>query len=323
MTLLILSLTLNPALVKTSIVDGFELNHRNEIIDYRIEFDDGAIHAANIIKLLQGEPLLMGFAGGPGGRFIKSFLDKNKIKSDFTWMDVDVKYTQIIIDAIDGTETFLVDQGIKIDEKIIKIFFQKLQKHINDVSVLLLSGDIPKGFEEQDLTRIVDIGAEKNKRFVASLEGKPLKAIVEHGALGLLLTEKGLYDLGLYSEEEHQMIANVYDYFNHKSIKHVALDLGLRGIYTFTKNKVCLAKYNYLVEETGKKGITDGILGCFALGLDRGYEQEKLTKWMCGVSIASRRVVANELCQRKDIDYYTKKVKVTEIMNKSKGFITV
>lgn len=317
---MILSITLNPSLIKTCIVDGFELNTNNEILDYKIEFDDGPVHSVQIIKTLQGEPLMIGYMGGPGGRFIKNYLEKNKIKSDFTWMDQEIKNTQIIIDSIKGTETILVDKGISIDEKVLKVFFQKLQNHISDITLVLLSGQMPVGMTEEDIQRTIWIASEKQKKVVISLEGDFVKKALEYKPYAVLLNEHNLKELDISIEDENKMLEECQNLLKEYRVKFLALDLEQRGIYTLTKNKICRAYYPKSIQAVRNKGIKDGILGCFALGLDRQYEQEKISKLMCAVRTALSVTPADEICQRKNIDYYTKRVKIEEVMSKSKGF---
>ncbi|MBC7958646.1 MAG: hypothetical protein H7X94_02160, partial [Vallitaleaceae bacterium] len=79
---MILITTLNLFVHKTAVVDGLDVNGINAIQDHRMVVGDSAIYSALIIKILQGEPYVLGIAGGIGGRFIKNFMDKNRIKSD-------------------------------------------------------------------------------------------------------------------------------------------------------------------------------------------------------------------------------------------------
>ncbi|TCT14305.1 fructose-1-phosphate kinase PfkB-like protein [Natranaerovirga pectinivora] len=318
---MILAITLNPSLYKTSIVDGFKLNDTNEVIDYRIEFNDGPIHTAHTIKTLQGDPFLVGFVGGPGGRHLKGYLEKSKIKSDFTWMDQEIKTIHKIIDSIKGIETVLVDQGISIDEKAIKSFFQKVQNHIQEITLFILSGEMPNGIEEEDINRLISIAFEKRKKVILSLEGTYIINILEKNPYGVLLDKKNLDALGISTEDKEKMLSECYSLLKTNRIKHMAIYLDDKGIYTLTKSKICYASYSPQLEfdTNNDKGIKDSILGSFALGIDRGYEQEKIARQMCAVEIASKVANYEELCQRKEIDNYVKKIKVKELMSKSKG----
>ncbi|TCK92428.1 fructose-1-phosphate kinase [Natranaerovirga hydrolytica] len=319
---MILSVTLNPSIYKTSIIEDFQLSQTNEIEDYRIELNDGPIHTVHAIKVLQGEPLLVGFNGGPGGRYLKSYLEKSKIKSDFTWMHQEIKTIHKLIDNKKNIETLLIDKGINIDEKAIRTFFQKLQNHIQEVSIMILSGDMPRGIKKEDIYRIMSIAKEKEKKMVISLETDILKSILEKSPYAIFLDEKNLDELEIDINNEENMLKEIYKLLVHYKIKCIGLYLGDSKIYTISKNKICVVDSSKRAQITvnNDKGIKDAILGCFALGIDRKYEQEKITKQMCGVELASQVAQYDVLCQRKDVDYYTKKTKIKEVMCKANKF---
>lgn len=316
---MILALTLNPSIIKTSIVDGFEINAVNNIIDERIDFNDGPLHSVNTIKLLQGEPFLLGFMGGPNGRYIKSFLEKNKIKSDLTWLDEEITSIHRIIDSIQGIETILRDKSINIHEKALKTFFQKLQLHINEVSLLILSGDLPQGINDEDLHRILSIAKTKQKRIIFSLKTPLFRKLLTQQPFGILLDEYMMKDLGLKYDDEEIMLDQCYDLLQEYKLKYVVIYYNNKGVYTITKNKICYAYYKKELEFYEKNGIIDAIIGAFSISIEREYEQEKISKLLYAVALASRLTQYPNLVKRKDIDYLKKRVKVKELRSRSKG----
>ena len=285
-----------------------------------MEFNDGPLHSVYTIKILQGEPLILGYLGGPNGRFIKSFLEGNKIRSDFTWIDNEIKTIHIIVDSIQGVETTLIDKGISIDDKSLKVLFQKFQSHISDISYVVISGDIPTGISEDDIKRIIQIALNNQKKVMLSINESYVVKLLEEHPQAVFLNKNILKQLGINYNDKMQMIKECHNLLLKYKIKYIAIDFDIEGIFTITKNKICQACCDIELELYEKHGISDAILGCFAHGLDKRYEQEKLTKLMYAVGLATRIAQYPDLIKRKDVQFLYKKVKVLELMSKSKGF---
>lgn len=318
---MILLLTLNPSILRTSIIEGVELNTINNITDYKVEFNDGLIYAAKTIKTLQGETVMLGFLGGPGGRFMKNYLVKNKIKSDFTWLDKDIKTIHKILDSINGTETIMKNHGINVDNKLVRFLFQKYQNHLANISTVVFSGEIPNGLTENELKKIISLAKEKHKKVIINLENNIYVKMLECGITSVaILNKDSLSLMNIDIKDKEDMLKKCYQLLLDYRLKYMMIDLDEEGIYTLTKNKICFAHYPEHVDEVKLTGLKDTLVGSFALGLDRQYEQERLTKLVAAVGLAYRS--KSEIC-RKDIDYYHKRVKVLEIMSKSKGFIKI
>ena len=136
---MILTVALNPVVEKTAVIDGLEIDGINQIQDYRLVLGPSAIYSAYIIKLLQGEPYVIGFAGGIGGRYIKNFMEKNRIKSDLLWKDRESRSVLRIIDSVYNTKTILVDNTFSYDEKDKKNIKHKLQLLLKDTEVVIVN----------------------------------------------------------------------------------------------------------------------------------------------------------------------------------------
>ena len=317
---MILVLSFNPSVVRTSVVDGFELNNVNKIVDERLEISDGPIHSVHTIKLLQGESMVIGFIGGPSGRYIKGFLENHKVRSDFTWMDEEIKTINKIIDSVNGTETILIDKGLDINEKDKKVFFQKLQIHIPNVSSIVLSGDIPNGVSIEDIIKIVELLKEKQKKVTLDIKDEWLSKVLKLSPSSLYLNKNSLKGLGIDISDKDIALKKCQEIINEFKIKIIVVDFDDDNICTITKNKICKAFCTKELEYNKKHIVRNGMIGTLALCQDRGYEQEKTSKLLLATGLASKLARYPKLSSRKDIDYLYNKIKIKEIMNKNYGF---
>lgn len=317
---MILTIALNPSIEKTAIVDGLDINKTNIIEDYRLTLGDGSIYSAYIIKVLQGEPNVLGFAGGIGGRYIKTFLDKNRIKSDFIWKDSESKSVLKIIDSVNSTETILLGNTIEYCEQDFKLFKYKMQNNIKDCNTLIINGQSTNNSTLSMIDSTMETARDKVKKVIVSLEGLELRKAIEYSPYAIILDEKSLPDLSIASDLELKEILNqLRNILIENKIHYIVLDYK-ENVYALSKNKICKGHHNSISEGFDRTGIKDAIVGGVAIAAERKYEIEKMVKLIMGIKVAFKEEAYPKICNRKEIDINIKRVKIEELYNKQRGF---
>lgn len=318
---MILTLALNPSVEKTAIVDGIEINQTNQIQDYRLVLGPSAIYSAYIIKILQGEPCVIGFAGGIGGRYIKNFMDKNRIKSDLLWKDTETRSVIKIVDSINTSETIFIDDTFLYEEQDIKNIKNKFRNHLKNVNVIVINdGTINETISNNIVENIMTLSQESTIKSVVSLTGSKLRKSLEYSPFAVVLNKNDMRELALdhivEQEELFEALRNII--IKHK-IRYIIYD-DASSIYSIARHKICRVDYLGNTSRIDFVEYKDFIVGALAISVARKYEMEKIIRLMAAVKRAV--VITNypRVCLRKDIDDQVKKMKVTEVYNKASGY---
>src|SRR5690554_5216025 len=99
---MITTVTLNPALDKTVVVDGFNYGELNRVIDSRTDVGGKGINAAVVYRELGGESLATGISYLTGVDQIVGYLKEQGVASDFAIQDGSVKVNLKILDSSKG-----------------------------------------------------------------------------------------------------------------------------------------------------------------------------------------------------------------------------
>lgn len=322
---MIITVALNPSINKLAVIDGLEVNSINNVQDYRICLGECTIYSAYTTKILQGEPHVLGFIGGIGGRYIKNFMEKNRIKSDMVFNLGESKSIYRIVDSVNGTETTLLDNGLVINERDTKNFKHKLQNHIKDAKVMLVGGELPRGTDVALIEDIISIAKKNNLKIISALKGQELRKSLKLNPYGVKINKETISELGLFdplNEDKNYIIKQLYKILVSNRIHYMVYDTFEEGIYILSKSKVCKVIYDNTIDISDGVGASDSISGAFAVAIERKYEQEKMGKLIMATNIAVKNSKYPNICSRKDIDYYYNKVKVIEVMNKT-GFVAL
>ena len=76
---MVITVTLNPAIDKTLIVDGFQLGSVNRTMDVRHDIGGKGVNVSKVLKNLGIDSLAIGFLGGVFRKSFESELDKRNI----------------------------------------------------------------------------------------------------------------------------------------------------------------------------------------------------------------------------------------------------
>jgi fructose-1-phosphate kinase PfkB-like protein len=316
-------MALNPSINKLAVIDGLEVNGENKVQDYRISLGESPIYTAYTIKLLQGEPYVLGFLGGMGGRFIHNVMQKNRIKADFVFNLGESKSIYRIVDSINGSETILLDDNMIVNERDKKNLKHKLQNRIKDSKVMVLGGDLPRGADFSLIEDINLVAKNHDIKVITALEGQNLRKSINLNPYALKISDKNISDLvniDTLTYDKYYVIKELYNILISNKIHYMLYDSN-EGLYVLSKNKICKVILNEMPEILDGIGSSDSMVGAFAVSIERKYEQERMAKLIMASGIAVKNSKYPNICNRKDIDYYNNKVKIVEIMNRKSGFI--
>jgi 1-phosphofructokinase len=320
---MIVTMNLNPSIIRTTTVANLLVDELNYIDEHTVSFVDSPVHVGHIVKIMQGEVLALGFTGGTGGRHMKAYLNSDKVYTDLTWLEQEIQTKFQIVNNSTGETITMVDKGIEVDNILIKNLKQKLKASITDATVMLFAGSIPINMPKDSIKEILEIISAKDKKYILALKTGYILELLEYRPYCVVLDTEDLKLLDITTDNFDEAIQQIHELMQKKHIHYVFINRGLNGLVSLSKNKICEVTYEYMLDVSWKVSVKDAMLGMLAICFERGYEQEKLTRLVYGTAIATMKTEKPYLCSRKDIDFFQKRVKLSEIMSKSKGFAKV
>lgn len=315
---MILVVTLNLFVHKTAIVDGLEVNSANAIQDQRLVVGESAIYSALMIKVLQGDPHVLGVAGGISGRFIKNFMDKNRIKSDLLWKEKETRSVLKIIDSVNMTETTFVDDTFGYDDNDLKNLKHKFLNNIKDANTVIINSmPVHDEVSQRILEELMTLTKTYHQKVITSLTGEELRKALEHSPYGVVIQESDLKELLVEDAvNEVVLIESLQKIALKYNIKYLVYDnTRNKNIYVLSKNKICCAKYGKFVKDIEEPGSKELLVGALAIAVSRKYEIEKMTKLLAAIKSAMRWENYPKICTRKEVDDLYNKMKLVEIYN--------
>lgn len=312
---MILTIALNPIVVRQMYMDGLQLDTMNYAVTDKLSVGDCGIYSAYVIKVMQGEPYVMGISGGIGGRYIKNYLDKNRIKTDFLQVDHETKTHLILNDTVNDTRSVIISHNDDISPRDYTNIKHKLHHHLDDCDVITISGN---DHWSASLMKDIDNLSHGNHKVIVAVEGDALFKCLDERAYAVILDTDNLEAMGYAFPEDEESIERLHAFARAHSI-HYLLVKGQYEIVGFSKNKVC--KVHYHAKDSIYPIIKSMILGGLAIGVKRDYSFEKTMKLMGSIANNSSINDYPFVIRRKEIDRGLKHAKLYELFNSKQGFI--
>ena len=272
------------------------------------------VYSAQMMKVLQEEPILLSSFGGFAGKSIKHYLDKAKVKSDIVWTDYETPH-QVKITLSTSSDYYAIcsEEDFAIEKELLKLSY-KLKTHIKKVSTLVLSGRLPHGQNPQIYKEWVkEAKAHNVKTLVSTGQKEVLYFVLEEKPYALMFTLSQLKELGYDISNIETILDQLLPLFEH-GIHYIGVYLKEKGALMLSKHKYCLVESPFLPINKNNTAASGAFLGAFAIGINRKYELERFSKLCLCAASAANSNVNYQICTRKDVESRLKKTKIKQLI---------
>lgn len=311
---MIIALTPFPSLEYIYSIEKLEPNELLYSKDVSLNILSKGVYAAQIIKILQEEPILISSFGGFVGKSIKHYLDKSKIKSDIIWTDYETPHqVKILLQRQLDYYTVCSKAPDHLNKELEKLT-NKLSVHLSKVSTLILSGKIGTEQEGNIFKEWIHMAKRHNIKVIVSTgQAHVWSHIIEEKPYALFLTEEQLRTLSFKTETLTQIITQLVPYIG-GGLHFICIYLKDRGALLLSKHHYCHVQAPFRLLNQNNTAASGAFLGALAVGINRKYEQERMVKLGLAAALSINDNVLHRICNRKEIEYRYKKTRVKNIV---------
>ncbi|WP_099355513.1 hexose kinase [Fredinandcohnia onubensis] len=170
---MILSVTMNPSVdiyypLETLVLDGV-----NRVDIVRKTAGGKGLNVARVIHQLDGDVTATGLIGGTLGNFIVNELNKHGIVNAF--IETEKESRNCIAIVHEGKQTEILESGPTISVEEGQLFLQKFESLLTKVSLVTISGSLPKGIESSFYHQLLILCNQKGIKVILDASGEPLR----------------------------------------------------------------------------------------------------------------------------------------------------
>lgn len=283
---MIYTLTLNPAMDKTVVIENFTPGGVNRIQSLRIDVGGKGINVSKCLKSLCCDSVAAAFWGGAAGQRGINFLAENGIGSLAVYVPEDTRTNLKIIDPVRHENTDINEPGPAITEAHMAELIRKLDEQIQPKDILILSGSVPKGCPSTVYRDLIVRYQRKGAKVYLDADGENFRqGITAAPALIKPNLEELNRHLGTTLADPSE-IAVAAGKLLEQGIGEVVVSLGPDGAL-LVKKGLCLKADGLDVPVRSTVGAGDSMVAALAYGAERGLTDVQRLKLAIAISAAS------------------------------------
>ncbi len=306
---MILTVTLNPAIDKTIIINNFQEGSVNRVLDTRVDAGGKGINVSKVIKKLNGKTKVLGFIAGKSGESIIEYLNKCNIDHDLVKTKGETRTNIKIVDKGKGIVTDINEKGQEITELELEKLIEKIKENTKRGDILVLAGSIPKGINKSIYKELVSIGNSLGARtfldaddelLIEGIKGKPY------------LIKPNIHELEKAYKtkfKSHKDIVEVSKDIIKSGVENVFISLGAEGsLFVNSHSQIYIEALKVDVKNT--VGAGDSLVGSIAYAIEKGYSIERalrLSTAMAAFSVMNEGTGPDDISK---LDVLEKSVKI-------------
>jgi tagatose 6-phosphate kinase len=167
---MILAVCLNPALQRTLVFQGLEINRVNRAKSGILSTGGKGVNVARVAAALGAEVRLLTLSGGPNGRKLRALLKVDGIPFQSVPVRGNTRICTTLLDREHGTQTELVEESGPVTIEEVRGAERAFERLLRRCRFLILSGTAPEGFPQSVYRRWIEAA---DKRGVPSILDAP------------------------------------------------------------------------------------------------------------------------------------------------------
>jgi 6-phosphofructokinase 2 len=298
----IVTLTLNPAVDKSTTADQIIPDQKLQCAPPRFELGGGGINVSRALKRLATDSLAIFPAGGPTGTLLQELLTQEQILQQPVSIAGRTRENFIVVDASNGQQYRFGMPGTPLLPQEQQQVLNTLQLLPEPPEFLVISGSLLPGVEPELLAQVVRAARQRGSKVLLDTSGPALHAAL---AEGVYLAKPNLGELsklaGVPELDSHTAAEAAQTLVRDGRCQIVVISLGPQGACLVTRDTV-----DYVPAPAVKKrstvGAGDSMVAGLVYGLATGLSLQETVRLGVACGTAATMNPGTELFHKPDVD---------------------
>ncbi|WP_187262336.1 1-phosphofructokinase family hexose kinase [Pontibacter beigongshangensis] len=298
----IVTITLNPALDKSTVADRVVQEKKIRCGVPTYEPGGGGINVSRAIKKLGGESCAWFLSGGPAGERLEELLHEEGVNF---WAAKARNWTRenlMVYEKATGEQYRFGMPGPEVSEPEWRQFIDRLEQLEELPEFVVASGSLPPGVPDDFYYQLALVAHKRGFKLIVDTSGK---ALMKAAGEGLYLIKPNLGELAELAGRE-QITAMEQEDIAKKVLADgkcevLVVSLGPRGAMLATKEGI-----HYVASPTVKQlsavGAGDSMVGGMVLSLLKGCSMLDVVRYGVAAGTACTMTPGSELCRKEDTE---------------------
>lgn len=309
---MIVTVTMNPAIDKTSELEQLEKGSLNRLQNCLWDIGGKGINVSKTIKAIGGETIATGFCGGSTGRQIEENLTELGIKNDFVRIGNETRVNLKLVEGR-GIVTELNEPGPMVTEEELMELSEKLLQYAGEDTLFVFAGSIPRGIDKDIYRTLIPMVKEKGSKVFLDADGELFARGLEGNPDYIKPNRKELeeYFKKDYRAGEEELLLMGKELLA-KGSSLVAISLGQLGALFLTKDRAVKCP-GLKVKAHSTVGAGDAMVAALVYSLHKGDTEDECFRLAMAASAGAVTTQGTKPPHRDLIEELKEKVDIREL----------
>ncbi|MBS7525454.1 1-phosphofructokinase [Fusibacter paucivorans] len=274
---MILTVTLNPAIDRTIIIDNFRVDQVNRVQRIRRDIGGKGLNVTKTINAMGGSSKALLVLGGENGKFIKERANADGLNIAVFEIEGNTRENIKLVDPVDHTFTDVNEPGPALNRETCQLLAKTITQAVKQRDWLVISGSSPKGIDTAFYETIFSHAEAIGVKIIADVSGKQLETLLQYKPW---LIKPNIHELGELFDVEIEDSVSAIAYARQiikRGISTVVVSMGEKGLLWVDAERAIVANA-VKVPVKSTVGAGDAIVAGLTLGLSRGEAPETIIR---------------------------------------------
>lgn len=297
----IVTVTMNPAIDKSSTVDHVVPERKLYCDVPRFEPGGGGINVSRAVRKLGGESVALYPCGGPSGKTLSFLLEQEGLSHRPVPVTGWTRENLIVLESSTGQQYRFGMPGPELTAKEWQACLDQLFAQVKP-EYLVASGSLPQGVPVDFYGRIARLGRGHGCRVVVDAAGEPLRLALKEGVFLIKPNIREFREMiGAGGDDEAKVLALAKKIVLDGQSEVVTISLGAAGVLMVSDSGI-ERLHPPTVPIVSKVGAGDSMVAGIVLSLARGNPLREAVRFGVASGTAAVMTPGTELCRREDAE---------------------
>lgn len=298
----VITLTMNPAIDKSSSVEKVIAEHKLYCKPPIFEPGGGGINVSRAIRKLGGESRALFPSGGPTGDYLQELLAEEGLDCLPVPVEGRTRENLIVLEETTGLQFRFGMPGLPLREAEWQRCLEVLAGARDKPAYIVASGSLPPGVPSDFYARVARIGNSLGARVIVDTSGEALQQALQEGVFLVKPNIRELGELmGREPADEKSQLEIAMELVRTGKAAVVALSLGAAGVLLASADGYERLR-TPVVPIRSKVGAGDSMVAGIVLSLAKGNPLREAIRYGLAAGAAAVMTPGSELCRREDVE---------------------
>jgi 1-phosphofructokinase len=237
----IATVTLNPAIDQTVIVDNFRPNSVNRAQGIRFDASGKGVNVASFLADYGHDTAVTGYLGQGNADIFEQFFAYKRIDDCFIRVPGNTRVNVKVVDEVNQQTTDINTPGQSPPEEAMNTLFETIGQLANTCDWFVLSGSLPPGVPAAIYAMIITGLKQRKKHIILDTSGEALREGLQAGPTIVKPNLEELEQLVGHSLTSEAAIEQAANQFLNEDVELVVVSMGKRGAMLVEQARTLIA----------------------------------------------------------------------------------